>query len=217
MGGLVGLLLAAGRSTRFGSDKLLHRLPDGRSLLQASLAPLAAAADRVLVLVRPGPSPLYAHLVAEGIPYLEVPQADLGMGSTLAFGIRATAQAEGWLVGLADMPCLAPGTAARIAHALKQGALVAAPYYQGRRGHPVGFAACWQAELAALHGDQGARALLQEAAAQIEAVEVNDPGCLLDIDTPADLSALGTRAAAGRSPTARTGIRACGLPRDGGS
>lgn len=195
MGGLAGLLLAAGRSTRFGSDKLLHRLPDGRSLLQASLAPLSAAADRTLVLVRPGPSPLHAHLVAEGIPYLEVPEADLGMGTTLAFGIRATAQAEGWLVGLADMPCLDPATAVRIAHALRRGALLAAPMHMGRRGHPVGFAVCWQAELAALHGDQGARALLQKAAAQIEAVEVHDPGCLLDIDTPADLAALGLSAA----------------------
>ncbi len=192
MGGLVGLLLAAGRSRRFGSDKLLHRLPDGRSLLQASLAPLTAGADRALVLVRPGPSPLHAHLVAEGIPYLEVPEADQGMGATLAAGIRATAKAEGWLVGLADMPCLEASTAARVAHALKQGALLAAPLHQDRRGHPVGFAACWYAELAALHGDQGARALLRGEIAHVVAVEVQDPGCLLDVDTPEDLAALGT-------------------------
>lgn len=187
---IVGLLLAAGRSRRFGSDKLLQRLPDGRTVLEASFAPLAASVDRVVVLVRPGPSPLHELLQAKGIPYLEVPQADEGMGATLAAGIRATAQARGWLVGLADMPCLQTGTAARIAQALEQGALLAAPQHQGRRGHPVGFAACWQPQLAALQGDQGARSLLQSAAAQVVAMEVDDPGCLLDIDTPEALAAL---------------------------
>lgn len=187
---IVGLLLAAGRSRRFGSDKLLQRLPDGRTLLEASLAPLAAAANRTLVLVRPGPSPLHELLQEKNIPYLEVLQADDGMGATLAAGIRATAQARGWLVGLADMPCLQADTAARIAHALEQGALLAAPQHQGRRGHPVGFAACWQPQLAALQGDQGARSLLQSAAAQVVTMEVDDPGCLLDIDTPEALAAL---------------------------
>lgn len=187
---IVGLLLAAGRSRRFGSDKLLQRLPDGRTVLEASLAPLAASVDRVLVLVRPGPSPLHELLQEKNIPYLEVPQADDGMGTTLAAGIRATAQARGWLVGLADMPCLQADTAARIAHALEQGALLAAPRHQGRRGHPVGFAACWQPQLAALQGDQGARSLLQSAAAQVVTMEVDDPGCLLDIDTPEALAAL---------------------------
>ena len=187
---IVGLLLAAGRSRRFGSDKLLQRLPDERTVLEASLAPLAAAVNRTLVLVRPGPSPLHELLQAKHIPYLEVPQADDGMGTTLAAGIRATAQARGWLVGLADMPCLQAGTAARIAQALEQGALLAAPQHQGRRGHPVGFAACWQSQLAALQGDQGARSLLQSAAAQVVTMEVDDPGCLLDIDTPEALAAL---------------------------
>lgn len=187
---IVGLLLAAGRSRRFGSDKLLQRLPDGRTVLEASLAPLAAAVNQVLVLVRPGPSPLHELLQEKNIPYLEVPQADDGMGTTLAAGIRATAQARGWLVGLADMPCLQAGTAARIAQALEQGALLAAPQHQGRRGHPVGFAACWQSQLAALQGDQGARSLLQSAAAQVVTMEVDDPGCLLDIDTPEALAAL---------------------------
>ncbi len=187
---IVGLLLAAGRSRRFGSDKLLQRLPDGRTVLEASLAPLAASVDRVLVLVRPGPSPLHELLQEKNIPYLEVPQADDGMGTTLAAGIRATAQARGWLVGLADMPCLQADTAARIVHALEQGALLAAPRHQGRRGHPVGFAACWQSQLAALQGNQGARSLLQSAAAQVVTMEVDDPGCLLDIDTPEALAAL---------------------------
>lgn len=189
---IVGLLLAAGRSRRFGSDKLLQRLPDGRTVLEASLAPLAASVDRVLVLVRPGPSPLHELLQGKNIPYLEVPQADEGMGATLAAGIRATAQARGWLVGLADMPCLQADTAAQVFRALHQGAPIAAPFHQGRRGHPVGFAARWHDDLAALQGDQGARELLQSQSQLITSIEVRDPGCCFDIDTPDALTTLTT-------------------------
>jgi len=187
---IVGLLLAAGRSRRFGSDKLLQRLPDGRTVLEASLAPLAASVDRVLVLVRPGPSPLHELLQAKHIPYLEVPQADEGMGATLAAGIRATAQARGWLVGLADMPCLQATTAAQVVRALGDGAAIGAPFHRGRRGHPVGFAARWYDDLAKLQGDQGARELLQSQPQLITRIEVGDPGCLLDIDTPEALASL---------------------------
>lgn len=191
---IVGLLLAAGRSRRFGSDKLLQRLPDGRTLLEASLAPLAASVDRVLVLVRPGPSPLHELLQEKNIPYLEVPESEDGMGTTLAAGIRATAQARGWIVGLADMPCLLPDTANQVVGALRHGAPIAAPFHQGRRGHPVGFAARWHDALAALQGDQGARTLLQNHPELITRLEVDGPGCLIDIDTPEALASLSTLA-----------------------
>jgi len=190
MDGIVGLLLAAGRSRRFGSDKLLQPLSDGTSVFAASLADLAGASDHTLALIRPGPSPLRELLQAQNIPYLEVPQADEGMGATLAAGIRATAKARGWIVALADMPCINPETAAQVAQSLRRGAAIAAPYHEGRRGHPVGFAARWYPELAVLEGDQGARELLQAQAGLITRLDVTDPGCLFDIDTPAALAAL---------------------------
>jgi molybdenum cofactor cytidylyltransferase len=44
-----------------------------------------------------------------------------------------------------------------------------------------------------LHGDAGARALLLEAGANLAAIEVDDPGVLLDVDTPVDLRLLNDR------------------------
>ncbi len=112
--------------------------------------------------------------------------ADLGMGHTLAEGVRATADAAGWVVALGDMPALQASTVAAVVRALADGASIAAPWHKGRRGHPVGFAAHWRDALMRLHGDAGARELLHAHAHEITAVPVDDPGCLQDLDTPAD-------------------------------
>ena len=59
--------------------------------------------------------------------------------------------------------------------------------YRGRRGHPVGFAAELYSELTALTGDEGARRVIARYPAF--AVERDDPGMLVDIDTVGDLAA----------------------------
>ncbi|WP_459624775.1 nucleotidyltransferase family protein, partial [Burkholderia sp. 3C] len=66
-------------------------------------------------------------------------------------------------------------------------ATIAAPWFDGQRGHPVGFAAVHRDALAALDGDAGARALL--VAHEVARVEVDDPGVLRDVDTRDDLAA----------------------------
>ena len=60
--------------------------------------------------------------------------------------------------------------------------------YQGRRGHPVGFAAELYSELMMLSGDEGARRIVARYPAI--GVDVDDPGVLLDLDTEADLAAM---------------------------
>ena len=74
-----------------------------------------------------------------------------------------------------------------VADALVAGAPIAAPCYRQQRGHPVGFAAGMREELENLHGDQGARSVLQRHRQAMRLLEVDDPGILADIDTPRDL------------------------------
>ncbi|MGD7129787.1 nucleotidyltransferase family protein, partial [Ralstonia pseudosolanacearum] len=88
------------------------------------------------------------------------------------------------LLPLADMPWLAPHTIARVAQALDAHHCVA-PFHQGRRGHPIGFGADYFAGLAALDGDEGARALIDPA--RLIRLDVGDAGTLRDVDTPADV------------------------------
>ena len=182
---VVGILLAAGSATRFGGDKLLAALPDGRPVGAAALAHLAAAVDAVVAVVRPGDDRLGLLLAAGGARVSACPHASDGMGASLAWGVRAAPLAAGWLIALADMPWIAPATIARVANALRGGAPIAAPGWRGERGHPVGLASKFYGELAALSGDEGAKTIL--ARHRVSLIATDDPNVVRDVDTPADL------------------------------
>lgn len=185
--GCCGILLAAGRATRFGSDKLLHPLPDGTPIVLASARALGAALPRLVAVVAAGDGRLARLLADEGIATVVAADAAAGMGASLAAGVAAVPDASAWLVALADMPFIRVDSIARVAAALAAGAALAAPIHGGRRGHPVGFSGEFRAALLALRGDQGARAILDEHRSRLRLVECPDPGILRDIDRPEDL------------------------------
>jgi molybdenum cofactor cytidylyltransferase len=187
-----GILLAAGYSKRFGSNKLLQTLPAGSP--EAGVPIALAAAKRLLevlpdsiAVVRPRAQKLAALLRDAGCNTVLCKNAAEGMGTSLAAGVRAADDAEGWIVALADMPFIRADTIRAVVQAIAGGAAVAAPSYQGQRGHPVGFGRGNFEALAALSGDQGARELLARHAASITLCETDDPGALRDIDRPSDL------------------------------
>ncbi|HEY3433685.1 MAG TPA: nucleotidyltransferase family protein [Rhodocyclaceae bacterium] len=184
---IVGILLAGGSSSRFGSDKLLHPLKDGTPLALASARRLQEACERVLIVLRPGKDALAQQLIAEGFEVITTAASLHGMGHSLAAGVSASAEAPGWIIALADMPFIAASTHRRIAAALETGGSIAAPTFEGHRGHPVGFARHWYEKLSALTGDEGARSLLAAAPHAIVHCEVEDRGILRDVDTPEDL------------------------------
>ncbi|MCK6431127.1 MAG: NTP transferase domain-containing protein, partial [Burkholderiaceae bacterium] len=128
---------------------------------------------------------LHAALAAAGCRLVVCERAGEGMGASLACGVRAASDAAGWLIALADMPAIAPATIAAVAQALRTGHMAAAPFVGDRRGHPVGFSAACFEELARLTGDAGARSVLADHPPF--RVAVDDPGALLDIDSPSDL------------------------------
>jgi molybdenum cofactor cytidylyltransferase len=184
---IVGILLAAGSASRFGGGKLLAKLPDGTPVGVAALRNLLAAVPAVIGVVRPGDDALAEALRTEGARVTVCPDARDGMGASLAWGVRATPLAAGWLVALADMPWIQPASIGSVVSLLRQGAVLAAPQYQGHRGHPVGIAARFYCALTQLSADEGAKHLLAEHAAEFKLVPVSDAGVLKDIDTPADL------------------------------
>lgn len=184
---IVGILLAAGESRRFGSRKLLHLLADGTPLGVRSASNLLGGVDRAIAVVAPDDRELSDQLAKATMGICLCPQSRDGMGASLSCGVRAAADADGWIVALADMPFILPATIARVAQALRDGAPIAAPIYAGQRGHPVGFAREYFAELAALTGDVGAKNILARDQARISLLRVEDPGVRRDIDTPQDL------------------------------
>jgi molybdenum cofactor cytidylyltransferase len=141
--------------------------------------------------VRPGDAALEALLGKSGALVVVCPDAAEGMGASLACGVREVQQrfpdARGAIIALADMPWVSPSTVARIAAALRRGAVLAAPTHRGTRGHPVAIGAGYFAELRMLSGDEGAKKLLAAHGAELELITVDDPGVLRDVDTRADL------------------------------
>lgn len=180
------ILLAAGFSRRFGSIKLNALLPNGNSVAGQTLARIKAATDNILVVTRPE---LLHNLLAAGSPPDQTvlcPDADKGMGHTLACGIQCIPAWSGALVCLADMPFIETVTYTQLLNALSEDAIVV-PEYRGQRGNPVGFGRKWFELLASATGDVGARGLIKEHADSIVRVAVEDEGVCRDVDVPGDL------------------------------
>ena len=190
---IVGVLLAAGAGSRFGGGKLVARLADGRGVAETACAHLLPAVDRVVAVIPAQPGALEDALRAAGAEVVRCDTAAPGMGVSIACGVSASADAAGWLVALGDMPLIPSSQHRLVADALRAGADIVAPVCQGRRGHPVGFAARFGDELRALEGDEGARAVLARHRGALLELAVDDDAGWQDIDTLSDLDAVNRR------------------------
>lgn len=184
-----GILLAAGYGSRFDPtglhNKLLALLPDGTPIAFQSARRLLSTVSTVVAVVRPGSEKLAEVLNEAGCDVVFSIDAERGMGATLAAAVRATQDADGWLVTLADMPWIEVSTVEAVARSLDGGASIVAPFYRGQRGHPAGFGALHLDALCILDGDAGARNLF--VSEKVEKIEVDDANILRDVDLPEDL------------------------------
>lgn len=193
------IVLAAGMSRRF--DAPTHKLaqPLGTStVLGQTIQHAIESGLPVVVVTTEALLPEVSNRVAGRDVVLMAGQprgaaaesrraSGIGMGYSIAAGVAARPNADGWLVLPGDMPLLRPDTLRAVAAALPQQPVVYAQY-QGRRGHPVGFSAELFSDLVQLAGDDGARRIV--ARYPSEGVDVDDPGVLVDVDTTTDLAAV---------------------------
>lgn len=196
MSNLAGIILAAGKSTRFGSDKLLYEFNiagNCQPLIQHALLPWFSVFDELSVVINVD-SPLlrqtlldFAEIQQKTINVIECKNAVLGLGHSLSAAIEFNKAAEGWVIGLADMPFVPKSVLTQVQQNLSQGADITAPYFAGQRGHPVGFNRRYRDELLALVGDSGAKQLLKREDDNIQKIETEHHGILLDIDYRADI------------------------------
>jgi CTP:molybdopterin cytidylyltransferase MocA len=190
MGSVAAIVLAAGMSQRMGRLKPL--LPFGdRPLLARVLTNIAAVPDIFPILVVTGHA---AQEIATAISEYDVQivhNADYatgGMLSSVQTGVRALPpDISAFLIVLGDQPMVRPATFQTLLATWAQtNAPLAAPTYEGQRGHPVLFSAACAAEILALPPEATPREVVARHAAQRLEVSVPDPAILADVDTPED-------------------------------
>lgn len=205
LGDFAVVVLAAGRSVRMGDRNKLLEQVGGKPLLAHSLATIASLAPGQLIVVT-GHEPERIGSLAVQFGARAVHNASYrdGMGASLACGARAVdaqaqlqVQIQGVFIHLGDVPFVSPDTFLELESALgaDQDRInqVFVPVHKGRRGHPVLFRGEMLPLLCELRGDEGARRVI--GMHHCLEVEVDDPAIDRDMDTPADLAALSSRAA----------------------
>lgn len=178
------LLPAAGESRRMrGRDKLLEQV-DGVALLRRSVMRALATAASVLVTL-PKASPRRNALDGLDLTILEI-DATEGMAASLRAGGAWAAQlgAKALMVALPDMPEITTQDMLALfaAQSKSPGTPLRATTEDGQPGHPVILPQPVFADMAALQGDAGARAILKDHPPRLHPL----PGqrALTDLDTP---------------------------------
>jgi molybdenum cofactor cytidylyltransferase len=188
------LLVGAGLSRRFGSDKRTYRLGDSdQTLLSVSYQnALEGGYSSLALVLRPGEYPSDVGL-PNSVNWVCVPEFEqVGLGVSIREGVKATsAQAndkvDAIAIVLADMPYISPETHRSLLRAFYVTPdKIARPVFEGRPGHPVIFPGRCFDQLMNLSGDGGAQSVLVEE--ELNCVSVSDAGVIKDIDTLGDLS-----------------------------
>ena len=188
-GPVVGVLLAAGLSERFGDRNKLLADVDGEPMVRRAARALTGAdLDRVVVVLGHDADRVREALGGLDVEFVDNPDHAGGQSTSVRAGTQAAREAGASAVCymLGDMPWVDPGTVEALVAAYRAGAgepLAAA--YEGERGNPTLFDARHFDALEAVEGDVGGRELLiADPGAAL--VETGDPGVVRDVNREAD-------------------------------
>lgn len=199
------IILAAGASTRMGFPKQLLELAGQPLLVRAVEAALASSAWPVVVVLGAHAEKIRPSLALLPVLIAENPAWAEGMAASIRAGITTLRQfsraLDAAVIALGDQPAFSAGVIARlVAEQQRSGRTIVASRYARRQGAPALFLRTHFPTLAALTGEEGARALLNGDPQHVATVDL--PELALDVDTPADYAAAKTAPAPGAdSPT----------------
>jgi molybdenum cofactor cytidylyltransferase len=183
---IAAVVLAAGLSSRMGSNKLLSDL-NGQALIRHTIERLGKAAiDEIIVVT--GHQDAEVRAVLKNLKLRFVHNADYaqGLSTSVRVGIAAAREFDAAFVCLGDMPLIEAADLNRMiaAYNVVEGRSLVAPVLGRKLGNPVLWGQEHFADLMALTGDRGARSLIESRRDQIVEIAVTHDGILLDADTP---------------------------------
>jgi molybdenum cofactor cytidylyltransferase len=190
---IAAVVLAAGKSTRMGSNKLLKPVNGTPMIRQTVETVLQSRASPVVVVTGHDAGHLKQALKGLDVVLVDNPHFAQGLSTSLAAGVGSLpASADGALMVLGDMPLVPAATLNKLISAFdpQEGRSICVPVYQGERGNPVLWGRQHFGELAGIKGDRGAKVLLVVNSDHVVEVPVGNEGVLTDFDTPDSLARL---------------------------
>ena len=190
---IAGILLAAGKSTRMGANKLLAPISGKPMIRHSAEALLASSAGPVLVVTGHQREEIEAALKGLIVRFIDNPVYDSGLASSLKAGIAALPKdADGVVVALGDMPLVAGRHINRLIAAFSpaEHRTIIVPVHGGERGNPVLWGSQYFSEMLGLDGDRGAKSLMDMHEDHITEIVMRSDAVLADFDTPEALARL---------------------------
>jgi len=185
---IAAVILAAGRSTRIGRAKQLIRLGDEPLLGHVIRTIRQAGLENIVLVLGSGADQIMKDIPLEGVRVTINPAYAEGISTSVRAGLaRVGIECNAAVIFLADQPLVVASTVAHLTTKyweFRSSAVI--PTYRGQRGNPVVLDRSLFAKAMELQGDEGFRGILRGLPNVLE-VEVDDPGILIDIDTPEDL------------------------------
>jgi molybdenum cofactor cytidylyltransferase len=185
---ITGIVLAAGKGSRFGGDKMLHLIKqeNGTHIPMGLLSALNLKpwVDQVICVVRPHDDALINMYQQYGFNVHKSEHYQQGLSASLVAGVKASMKASAWVIALGDMPFIKSSSYEKMRETLKSAAKghIIQLTHNNKPGHPVVFPKRFKNDLLALQGDVGARSIVQREGEKIVSVEVADASIHLDID-----------------------------------
>ena len=175
------ILEAAGNSSRFGSNKLLHKMEDGRPMIASILDAVRPVEVFKRILVTQ-----YDEVAALAPDFKVVmnDKPDLGISHSMQLGLQAGGDADAYMFCVCDQPGLSTATIERLIEAYKKGtAGIVSLAWQGKMCNPKIFSSRYKEELMRLSGDTGGRQIISSHKDDILLIEADSEDEVRDIDT----------------------------------
>jgi molybdenum cofactor cytidylyltransferase len=200
---LYGVILAAGESTRMGTDKALlpwppvspGSAPTGQTFLSGAIQALDPFSETVIVVVGKNENNLAPVIYANGASLVRNPAPDRGQFSSLQVGLREVLNhgRDAAMVTLVDRPPANTATLKTLCSAFADAASdiwAVVPEYDGKHGHPFLVAREMIEAFLKAPPTATARDIEHQNLRHVTYVVVNDPLVTLNIDTPEQYAAL---------------------------
>ena len=203
--GLYAVILAAGESTRMGTDKALLPWPPappgaspvGRTFLSSAIQALQPFGEKIIVVAGKNEPNLAPVVYAHGASLIRNPDPTRGQFSSLQVSLQEVLNQgrDAAIVTLVDRPPAKASTLAALCSAFMDAPIntwSTVPEYQGKHGHPFLVAREMIEAFLKAPPNATARDVEHQHIEHIAYIAVDDPFVTLNVDTPADYAALST-------------------------